>query len=340
MEKRRLGKSGMIVSVIGLGTMTFGIQADKDESYEIMDAAVDAGIDLFDTAEIYPVPPSRALAGITEQWIGSWMKDRGVSRDSLIIASKVAGPAHGWFNPPVRSDKASIDGFHIRRAIEGSLKRLKTDYIDLYQVHWPDSGMRALDALETLDNLVKEGKIRAYGVSNETCYGLMKWLSEADAAGLRRADTIQNNFSINNRRFEDELGACCMGEGVSALPYSPLAGGVLTGKYSDGSRPKDARFTQYLEGGARQRKMVERFINEKAISNTQAIHKIAKREGIDPVTFAIAWSKQHDFVASTLIGVSKLDQLAANVAAADVTLSDSVIEEINELTKSNLYPMG
>lgn len=340
MEKRRLGKSGMVVSVIGLGTMTFGQQADKDESYKIMDAAVEGGIDFFDTAEVYPVPPTKELAGLTEEWIGDWMQDKSINRESLIIASKIAGPAHGWFNPPVRSDKAAIDGFHIRRALEGSLKRLKTDYIDLYQIHWPDTGMRALDALETLDDLVREGKIRAYGLSNDTCYGLMKWLSAADAAGLRRADTIQNNFSVNNRRFEDELSAACLAEGVSSLPYSPLGGGVLSGKYNDGSKPKGARFSAYLDGPERQQKMAERFVNERSIANTKAIMDIAKREGIDPVTFAIAWSKQHDFVASTLIGVSEVAQLPAHIAAADITISDAVMAEIDILSETNLYPMG
>ncbi|SHK02406.1 Predicted oxidoreductase [Rubritalea squalenifaciens DSM 18772] len=338
MEKRRLGKSGMVVSVIGLGTMTFGTQADKEESFKIMDAAVDAGIDFFDTAEVYPVPPTKELAGLTEEWVGDWMKDK--PRESVIIATKVAGPAHGWFNPPVRHDKAAIDGFMIRRAVEGSLRRLKTDYIDLYQVHWPDAGMRPLDAIEVLDDLVREGKIRAYGVSNETCYGMMKWLSEADAAGMRRLDTIQNNFSVNNRRFEDELGQCCLGEGVSCLPYSPLAGGVLAGKYQKGAKPAGARFSAYLDGAERQRKMAERFVNEKSLANTAAIHEIAKREGIDPVTFAIAWSKQHDFVASTLMGVSSLDQLQPHIDAAEVTIRPEVMVEIDALTSANLYPMG
>ena len=340
MEQRRLGKSGIVVSSIGLGTMTFSLQADKEESYRIMDAAVEGGIDFFDTAEIYPVPPTKKLAGFTEEWIGDWMQDKSINRDSLIIASKVAGPAHGWFNPPVRGDKAAIDGFHIRRALEGSLKRLKTDYIDLYQVHWPDIGMRALDALETLDSLIREGKIRTYGLSNETCYGMMKWLTEADAAGLRRADTIQNNFSVNNRRFEDELSTACLAEGVSCLPYSPLAGGVLAGKYNDGAKPEGARFTSYLNGPKRQQLMASRFINDRSIANTKAIAAIAQREGIDPVTFAIAWSKQHDFVASTLIGVSSLDQLPAHLAAADITISEDVMIEIDQLTSENLYPMG
>lgn len=340
MEKRRLGKSGITVSSIGLGTMTFGIQADKEESYRIMDAAVEGGVNFFDTAEIYPVPPSKKLTGITEDWIGDWMQDKSINRDSLIIATKIAGPAHGWFNPPVRDGNAAIDGFQIRRALEGSLRRLKTDYIDLYQIHWPDTGMRALDALETLDALIREGKIRSYGLSNDTCYGMMKWLSEADAAGLRRADTIQNNFSINNRRFEDELSSACLAEGVSCLPYSPLAGGVLTGKYNDGAKPAGARFTSYLNGAERQKRMAGRFINERAISNTKAIMTIAEREGIDPISFAIAWSKQHEFVASTLIGVSSLAQLPAHLAAADITISTSVMAEIDNLTTENLYPMG
>jgi len=340
MEKRRLGRSGIVVSSIGLGTMTFGIQADKEESYRIMDQAVEGGINFFDTAEIYPVPPSKKLAGITEEWIGDWTQDKSIARDSLIIASKIAGPAHGWFNPPVKNGTAAIDGFHIRRALEGSLKRLKTDYIDLYQIHWPDLGMRALDAIETLDTLIREGKIRSYGLSNDTCYGMMKWLSEADAAGLRRADTIQNNFSINNRRFEDELSTACLAENVSSLPYSPLAGGVLSGKYNNGEKPNGARFTEYLNGAERQRKMAGRFINERSINNTKAIMAIAQREGIDPISFAIAWSKQHDFVASTLIGVSSLEQLPAHLAAADITISTDVMTEIDTLTAENLYPMG
>lgn len=340
MEKRRLGKSGIVVSVVGLGTMTFGQQADKKESCKIMDTAIEGGIDFFDTAEVYPVPQTKELCGLTEKIIGKWMHDKSISRDSLIIASKIAGPAHGWYNPPIRSNKAAIDGFNIRRALEGSLKRLKTDYIDLYQIHWPDPGMRALDALETLNNLIQEGKIRSYGLSNETCYGLMKWLHEADAAGLRRADTIQNNYSINNRRFEDELSTCCLAEGISCLPYSPLAGGVLSGKYNDGEKPAGARFTNYLKGPERQRNMTARFINDRTITTTEAIIQIAEREDIHPVTLAIAWSKQHPFVASTLIGATSADQLPANLAAAEITLSDDIITEINDITQANLYPMG
>lgn len=250
MQQNRLGGSGIFVSELCLGTMTFGTQADKEESYRIMDAAVEAGIDFFDVAEVYPVPPTAKLAGLTEQWIGDWMADRAVPRESLILASKVAGPAHGWFVPPVRHGKAAIDRIHLRKALEGSLRRLKTDYLDLYQIHWPDNGMRFEDTLEELDNFVREGKVRVIGCSNQTSYGLMKALWTSDVHGYARYDTIQNNFSLNNRRDEHELAECCRRENVSLLPYSPLGGGVLSGKYNDGT-PEDSRFSEYLNAGPR-----------------------------------------------------------------------------------------
>ena len=248
MQQRRLGTSGIVVSEICMGTMTFGTQAGKEMSFRIMDRSLEEGIDFYDCAELYPVPPTAELVGLSESWVGEWLANR--PRDGVIIATKVAGAAHGWFNPPVRNDKAALDRNHIRKAVEGSLQRLKTDYIDLYQVHWPDHGMRPEDTLEALDELVREGKVRAIGVSNEDSYGLMKSLWTSDVHGLARYDTIQNNFSLNNRRFEDELAETSRREQVSLLPYSPLAGGVLSGKYNDGKRPEGARFTQYMNATA------------------------------------------------------------------------------------------
>lgn len=339
MKQRRLGTSGIVVSEICMGTMTFGTQAEKPESFRIMDKAFDAGVDFYDSAELYPVPPSADLVGLTEDWVGEWLATK--PRDGVIVATKVAGAAHGWFNPPVRNDKAALDRNHIRKAVEGSLRRLRTDYIDLYQVHWPDHGMRAEDTLSALDELVQEGKLRAIGTSNEDSYGLMKNLWTSDVHGLTRMDTIQNNFSLNNRRFEDELAEVCRREQVSLIPYSPLAGGVLSGKYNDGQRPKGARFTQYMESsGPRQQAMVKRFANEHCLESTACFHEIARRAGLDPVTMAIAWSKQHDFVASTIVGATTTEQLDPILAAADLELSAEVLEEIDAVSDRIKYPMG
>ncbi len=339
MQQRRLGTSGMVVSEICMGTMTFGTQAEKEMSIRIMDRAFEAGIDFYDSAELYPVPPSAELVGRTEEWVGEWLATK--PRDGVILATKIAGAAHGWFNPPVRNDKAALDRNHIRKAIEGSLRRLRTDYIDLYQVHWPDHGMRAEDTLAALDELVQEGKVRAIGTSNEDSYGLMKALWTSDVHGFTRFDTIQNNFSLNNRRFEDDLGEVCRREKVSLIPYSPLAGGVLSGKYNGGKRPEGARFTQYMESsGPRQRAMVDRFANERCLASSERFVAIAAEAGLHQVTMAIAWSKQHDFVASTIVGATHEDQLDAIFAAAGVELPPEVLERIDEVSREIRYPMG
>jgi aryl-alcohol dehydrogenase-like predicted oxidoreductase len=338
MEKRRLGQSGIVVSEICMGTMTFGTQSDREESFKIMNAAVEAGIDFFDTAEVYPVPPSEELTGLTEEWLGAWLADR--PRESVIIGSKIAGAAHGWFCPPIRHGKAALDRVHLRKALEGSLRRLGTDYLDLYQIHWPDHGMRAADTLEVLDEFVKEGKVRAIGLSNDNPYGVMKSLWTSELEGLTRIDTVQNNFSLNNRRDEDELAECLRREKVSLLPYSPLAGGVLTGKYNEGV-PEGARFTDYINnGGLRQKAMAARFVNEKAIASTRRFMEIAEEIGIDVTTLATAWSKQHDYVASTIVGVSKAEQLKPIVKAAGLVLDESTIKQLDQVSKDHLYPMG
>lgn len=338
MEKRRLGTSGIVVSEICMGTMTFGTQADKEESFRIMNESVEAGIDFFDTAEVYPVPPSEELAGLTEKWVGEWLKGR--PREGVIIASKIAGAAHGWFCPPIRHGKAALDRVHLRKALEGSLRRLGTDYLDLYQVHWPDHGMRAADTLEVLDEFVKEGKVRAIGLSNDNSYGVMKSLATSELEGFTRIDTVQNNFSLNNRRDEHELVECLQREKVSLLPYSPLAGGVLTGKYNDGI-PEGARFSEYLtSGGPRQKAMAWRFVNEKSLASTRLFGVIANELGISVTTLATAWSKQHDFVASTIVGVSKAAQMEPILASAGLVLDDETLSKIDGISKEILYPMG
>ncbi|HBR94301.1 MAG TPA: aldo/keto reductase [Opitutae bacterium] len=339
MEKRRLGRSGMVVSEICLGTMTFGSQLDERESFAIMDEAYEAGIDFFDTAEIYPVPPKAEWVNRTEEIVGKWLK--GKDRSSILLATKVVGPGHGWFVPPIRSGKTALDRHHIRIAIEGSLRRLQTDYVDLYQTHWPDHDFGYEETLQTLTELQEEGKVRVIGSSNETEWGTMKANQVAQENGYARYQTIQNNFSINNRRFEDALADICRREGISLLPYSPIGGGVLSGKYNNGARPQGARFSEYLQtGGERQRQMAKRFVNDKSLATTAELIELAQELNIDVVTLAVAWSKQHDFVASTIIGANSSEQLKPSLAAAGLKLSDETLQKIDAISAKYPYPMG
>ena len=338
MQHRRLGKSALVVSDICMGTMTFGNQADEATAFRVLDACHDAGINFYDTAEGYPVPPDVKYVGLTEEIVGRWMKTK--KRDSIILATKVSGPSHSWFKSPCRSGLTALDRHNIISAVEGSLKRLQTDYIDLYQTHWPDHDNPYEETMEVLDELVRAGKVRITGCSNETSWGLMKSLQASERVGAARYQTIQNNFSMNNRRFEDELAQVCRQEGVSLIPYSPLAGGVLSGKYQNGATPDGARFSNYIKVGGRQLAMVKRFANERALESTARFMTIAEEAGMDVVTMATAWSKQHDFVASTIVGVSSMEQLPPILAAADLVLSDEVMKAIHKVTREILYPMG
>ncbi|MCB1160331.1 MAG: aldo/keto reductase [Leptospiraceae bacterium] len=339
MKKRRPGKAAIVISEIGLGTMTFGSSSDEANSFKIMDKAFDAGVDFFDTAEIYPVPPDEKWVYRTEEIVGKWMRTK--KRDSIILASKVCGPGHGWFIPPVRSGKTALDRHNIIRAVEGSLMRLGTDYIDFYQVHWPDPDMMYEETLYALSELVNSGKVRYVGCSNETPWGLMKALWTSEKFRLTRYETIQNNFSMLNRRFEDSLAEICRKENVSLLAYSPLAGGVLSGKYNVENPPPTARFTKYAKAPTeRQRSMAGRYLNEKTVIATNELMKIAKELGISLVTLAIAWSKQHDFVASTLVGATSAEQLNDSLKAKDIVLSEEVLKKIDDVSKKIPYPMG
>ncbi|MEM7410759.1 MAG: aldo/keto reductase [Myxococcota bacterium] len=336
--RRPLGKSGLVVSEIGLGTMTFGSMADEAASLRCLDQAFDAGVDFVDVAEIYPVPPDASYVGESERICGKWLADR--PRDAVILATKVAGPGGGWFRGPVRSGTTAHDRHHIERAVEGSLRRLGTDYIDLYQTHWPDGNVPVEETLEALDRLVDEGKIRAIGCSNETAYGLTKSLWMADRHGTVRYHTIQNNFSLINRRFEDELARVCRDESVRLLAYSPLAAGVLSGKYDGEAWPEGARFTRYKDHSPRTQAMVKRFLGDRARAATLRVGEIAKEAGLDPVTLAIAWTLTRDFLGSTLIGVTDASQLDAHLAAAEVTLPDDVLAACDALAHEIPYPLG
>ncbi|TGM15639.1 aldo/keto reductase [Leptospira selangorensis] len=339
MKKRRLGKTGMVVSEICMGTMTFGSSCDEKEAHRILNKAFDSGIDFYDTAEIYPVPPEPEYVHATEKIFGNWLKTK--KRESILIATKVCGPGHGWFTPPVREGKTALDRRNIKVAIEGSLKRLGTDYIDLYQTHWPDHDFGFEETLEALTELIDEGKVRYIGSSNETAWGTMKSLEVSRTNKLARYESIQNNFSILNRRFEDALSDICRREQISLLPYSPLAGGVLTGKYNGPIPPENARFTRYSKlPTERQRRMAHRFLNEGTLASTKELIEIAKEAGISVTALSVAWSKQHDYVASTIIGANTVEQLEESLKATDLILSDDILKKIDEVSKKIPYPMG
>jgi len=339
MQYRYIGRTGLRVTPICLGTMGFGSWSDEAESFKIMDKAFEAGINFFDTAELYPVPPKEVYAGETEKIVGRWLKTK--QRDSLIIASKVAGAASGWFVPPVRHGMTAIDKFHIKRAIEGSLKRLQTDYIDLYQMHWPDTIVPIEESLRAFDELVQEGKVRYLGTSNDSAYGLTKANETSKRVGISRFESIQNNFSLNNPRFLDELAHICEKEEISLLPYSPIGGGVLSGKYNGEFYPANARFSDYIKSeDPRMKAQGTRFVNEKTLAATAKYMEIASRLGISPVTLAVAYSKQFKFVASTIVGARNTEQLEASLAAMDLDLSDEVMQEIKDIQLNIMYPMG
>ena len=339
MEYRYIGNSGLRVSPICMGTMGFGTWSDKSEAFRILDASYERGINFFDTAEVYPVPPTAELAGLTEEIFGEWVQTK--PRDSIIIATKVAGAASGWIVPPIRYGLTAIDRHHIENAIAGSLRRLNIEYVDLYQVHWPDNVVPIEESMDALDRLVESGKVRYLGTSNENAYGLTKANTVAKYEGLTRFQSIQNNFSLLNRRFFDELANVCRQENVSLLPYSPIGGGVLSGKYQQGEMPSETRFGDYMrEGDSRQKLMAQRFVNQETLSSTEKYLGISKKAGLSPVTMAVAWSMHWDFVASTIVGVRNVGQLDEIFSAFDVRLTDELLKECDEVHQQYKYPMG
>jgi len=290
-----------------------------------------------DTAEMYPVPPTAELFGVTEEIFGRWLKNK--PRHTVFVATKVTGPGHGWFTPPVRDGKTALDRRQIVSACEDSLRRLQTDYIDLYQTHWPDHGLPYDEVLGVLTELRDQGKVRVIGCSNETSWGVMKSLWAADVCGVDRYETVQNNFSLINRRCESELAQVCRQENVSLLPYSPLGGGVLTGKYNDGP-PEGGRFTNYIRAGnERQKKMAARFVNDRTIETTRRLTEIADSIGVSVTALAVAWSRQHDFVASTIIGASSVDQLKESLRARDLILDQPTLDRIDQIDEEIPTPM-
>ena len=338
MHFRYIGRTGLRVSPICLGTMTFGSTVDKKEAFAILDKAYAAGINFYDTAEVYPVPPMRESVGRTEAIVGEWLQTK--DRDSIILATKVAGAASGWFVPPVRAGLTAIDAHHITKAIEGSLKRLKTDYIDLYQMHWPDTVVPREESMAAFDQLVRSGKVRYLGTSNDTAYGTTKSNMICQRYGYKRFESIQNNFSLLNRRFQDEMVVMCREEKISLLPFSPMAGGVLSGKYNRDPQAS-GRFTRYKAStDQRVKTMASRFLNNKSLAATARYMEIAADLGIEPATLAIAWSKQFDYVASTIVGATSSAQLDASLAALELTLTAETLALCDQVHADILYPLG
>ncbi|MCL6404456.1 NADP(H)-dependent aldo-keto reductase [Dickeya dadantii] len=344
MLYHRIPHSSLEVSTLGLGTMTFGEQNSEADAHAQLDLAVAAGVNLIDTAEIYPVPPRSETQGLTESYIGSWLKSRG-GREKLIIASKVAGPVRGNDNS-LRPQQA-LDRKNIRAALDDSLKRLNTDYIDLYQLHWPQRqtnsfgklsyqytsekpAVTLLETLEALNEQVRAGKIRYIGVSNETPWGVMRYLQLAEKHDLPRIVSIQNPYSLLNRSFEVGLAEISQHEGVELLAYSPLAFGTLTGKYLNGAKPAGARNTLF-----------SRFVRYSAPHTQQAIAEyvaLAQKHGLDPAQMALAFVRQQPFVASTLLGATTLEQLKTNLGSLDLTLGEDVLTELEAIHRRFTIP--
>ncbi len=346
MEYRKLGRTDIEVSQICLGTMTWGEQNSLDEAMAQMDYAVSRGINFFDAAEMYPVPPRAETQGSTEQYIGEWLSARG-RRSDLVLATKVTGRADQWPDWKHIRGGPRLNRDHIRRAIEGSLTRLQTDYIDLYQVHWPErntnffgklgyqpgSDHGAIPVEETLSalaELVDEGLVKQVGISNETPWGVMEYLRLAREKDLPLIASIQNPYNLLNRSFEVGLAEMSSREQVSMLVYSPLAFGMLSGKYVNGQMPEGARLTLYKRFG--------RYKAECAVQATEAYVKLAREHDLDPAQMALAYVNSREFVTSNIIGATTLEQLQTNIDSLSVVLSEEVLTGIEEIQKRYSNP--
>ncbi|TVU67296.1 MULTISPECIES: NADP(H)-dependent aldo-keto reductase [Cobetia] len=331
MQRRALGRTGIDVSLLCLGTMTFGEQNSEADAHQQLDRALEAGIDFIDTAEMYPVPPNGETQGRTEQYIGSWLAARG-NRDKITLATKVTGPGMDYLRGGSRLTRAQII-----EACDDNLRRLGTDYIDLYQLHWPDRkanffgklGYQAVEdedmtpleeSLSALGELVTAGKIRAVGLSNETPWGVMQCLNLAERLNLPRVASVQNPYNLVNRSFEVGLAEFAHREDVGLLAYSPLAFGTLSGKYLDGARPEGARLTLF--------ERFQRYNAEPAQHVIACYVDIARRHGLNPAQMALAFVNTRPFLTSNIIGATTLGQLNSNIASLEVELSDEVLAEI------------
>ena len=340
MNYRKLGNTDLDVSTICLGTMTWGEQNTQEEAFEQMDYALDQGVNFWDTAELYAVPPKSETFGYTETIIGNWF-EKNKKREKVILATKVAGPARKY----LRNGENSFVGKNLDQAINDSLRRLKTDYIDLYQLHWPERNVNNFGKLgythkennwnefeDVLDNLKKYidiGKIRYVGLSNETPWGVMNYLKLSKDKDLPRMMSIQNPYSLLNRSYEVGLAEISIREKIGCLAYSPLASGYLSGKYRNGNFPKGSRMERDFDFWTRYRKPnVDKVVEE--------YYKISKKYGLDISQMSIKFCEVQDFMTSVIIGATTMEQLKTDIESVKVKLDEEVIKEINEIQK--IYP--
>lgn len=336
MQYRQLGRTGVDVSVICLGTMTFGEQNTESEAHEQLDYALAQDINFIDTAEMYPVPPRAETQGRTEAYIGSWLARRG-DRDKLVLATKVAGPAD-WLD--YLRDGPQLTRAHLEQALHASLERLRTDYIDLYQIHWParstnffgqlgyehkpdEQATPIEETLAVLGEFVRQGKIRFVGLSNETPWGVMEALRVSERLNLPRVVSIQNPYNLLNRSFEVGLAEIAHREDVGLLAYSPLAFGMLSGKYASGARPAGARLTLF--------ERFSRYSNPQGEAATQRYVDLAREHGLSPTQMALAYVNSRAFVTSNIIGATGMEQLREDIASAELSLSDELLEQIEAI---------
>lgn len=345
MQLRRLGRTDLQISELGLGTMTWGSQNTQDEAFAQMDYAFERGINFFDTAELYPVPPAADTYGSTEVMVGNWLKERGI-RDQIVLASKIAGPALPW----IRDGQSRLDRPNIIAALEASLKRLQTTHIDLYQLHWPNRSSYHfgqlwnynpvgadpkaevdgfLEVLETLHDLIRLGKIRHIGVSNETAWGVMRYLRLAEDKKLPRLASIQNEYNLTCRIFEPDLAEISLHEDVGLLAYSPLSTGAISGKYLNGQMPSGSRRTLPQRNTHRANPLTDMAI--------AGYINVAKTHRLDVCQMALAFVLSKPFVTSALIGATKMDQLKVNIDATEVRLSSEVLRDIEAVRRQ--YPV-
>ncbi len=335
MEYRKLGKTEIDVSVICLGSMTWGEQNTKEEAHQQLNYAFDMGVNFIDTAEMYPVPPCAETCTKTESIIGGWPK-LSSQRDKIILATKVVGPGFDY----IRNGQAKFDKKNITEAIEGSLNRLGVDYIDLYQLHWPDRntntfgqrgythnpeqmGTPIQEVLETLQELKKQGKVRHFGLSNETSWGAMTYLKISEQSALPRMASIQNPYSLLNRTYETNLAEVSQREGIGLLAYSPLGFGVLTGKYRQGNQPTGARLTRW--------RRFNRYTKPQGIKATEQYCQLAEKHDLTPTQLALAYVNTRPFVTSNIIGATNEKQLKENIESVNIKLSSEIQQEIEEI---------